>query len=144
MDAGKTYIYSSRYPFLANGLLDVTKVSVTIFQRYLPTHNLTASLHYTFWSRRWRWVMPSKYQLSNYYMTTDSHNPGHCSLKAWQARSSQANQYMKTTASKTSSIMTVMTSILHTSLPGSMMLNCNSEYLSFKCMNLNFYKHKFL
>jgi len=28
--------------------------------------------------------MPSKYQLSTYYMTTDSHNPGHCSLKAGQ------------------------------------------------------------
>lgn len=75
---------SSRYPFLAHGLPEVTKVSVTIFPCYLPTNNLTASLHYTFWSRKWRWVMPLKYQLPTYYMTTDSHSPGHCSLKAWQ------------------------------------------------------------
>jgi len=58
--------------------------------------------------------------------------------------SSQTNQYMKTTSSKSSSVMTVMTSILHASLPGSMMLNCNSKYFIFKCTNLNFYKHKFL
>lgn len=61
-----------------------------------------------------------------------------------KSSSSQTNQYMKTTSIKTSSVMTVMTTILHASLPGSMMLNCNSEYFIFKCMNLNFYKHKFL
>jgi hypothetical protein len=61
-----------------------------------------------------------------------------------KSSSSQANQYMRTTSNKTSSSMTVMTSILHASLPGSIMLNCNSENFIFKCMNLNFYKHKFL
>jgi hypothetical protein len=128
LDAGKTCsIRRSRYMFLAHGLLDVTKVSVSIFQCYLPTHNLTASLHYTFWSRRWRWVMLWN---TSYLPITWLQSVITQDTAVWRpdkSSSSQANQYIKTTSSKTSSIMTVMTSILHASLPGWMMLNCNSE-----------------
>jgi hypothetical protein len=139
LDAVKTCsIRSSRYPFLAHGLLDVTRVRANIFPSYLPTHNLTASLHYTFWSRRWGrlCLWNTSYLPITWLQTVITQDTA--VLRPEKSPSSQTNQYMMTTSSKTSSIMTVMTSILHASLPSLMMLNCNSEYFIFKCMNLNF------